>query len=406
MNKDGCETLLSRISGFALAEENEKVWFSCLKTNGLYEFDRTQKQVRLLTRFADEPLNKSYLYGTVVKVENLLIMGSAVADYRVAFYDLATDRLEYLELLPMKDSGSLKYTKETDFLKCYLHEENVYLFGFEYPAIVKVNVTTKEIAYLTDWVDKVKQKVKKPNAPERYLADYVTIGDFVWILCIYADVVLRLDLRTDEVEIIDICTDLDMHCGICYDGSFWLAGNNESANKLLKYDNEFLLQEEIEVYSARKDGDTYLYPQTDTLATYPLIDMGEKMLLFSSYPKHVYEFDKMIGKVKVHPAFEKLLETDDEMFCELGILAPRRKGDNICFITGNDFLWNEYDFVHDIMIRYEVRSGKEEELIKEMSKFLQNRVFMENKMVRKLGYKLTLPRYLEHMIYLPIIREM
>ncbi len=399
MNKDRCETMLSKIGGFSVAEENEKVWFVCLKTNSLYEFDKAQGHVRRLTRFTDEPSDKQYLYMTIVKIGNLLVMGSAMAEFRVAFYDLACDRLEYLELLPIKGGGSFNYKKGCDFIKCYAHEENVYLFGFKYPAIVKVNVKTREVTYLTAWVDEVKKKVKRQNASDRYLADYVVIGDFVWILCIYADVVLRLDLRTDEVEIIDIRTDLDMHCGICYDGSFWVAGNNENSNKLLRYDNDFILQEEIEVYTVRKDRDIYLYLQTDIWATYPLIDIGEKLLLFSTYPNHVYEFDKVSGKVKIHPAFEKLLKNDDEMFCKLSILAPRRKDDTVCFITGADFLWHEYDFVHDTMVRYEVRS--EDKLIKEMSRFLENRIFMENKIAGKLGYRLTLPRYLEYMISSP-----
>lgn len=394
---------LSRVGCASIVEEKERAWLLRLKTNELYEVDRINNKTKVLKRFTDGAMKGDFLYLAIEKVEDILILGSGTAS-NVAFYDLADGVCEYMELVPAVNDRKIKYTGACNFCKSCTYGNSVYLLGYEYPAILKIDMDTGEAAYLTDWVVEVEERISKPGVLKGYVSDYVIVDNIVWALCECTNVVLRLDLRTDEIEVMDICSDLDIQCGICFDGNFWVTGNNEYGNKLLKYDAQFVLEKEIEVYSAKAGDENYgLSLDKGHWATYPVIDLGEKFLLFSVYPSHVYEFDKALERVSIHPVFEELIDVRDERFYDLKILVPRRKGNFICFVTGNDFLWNEYEFIHDALIRYAVRTEDDERVLQEYGKVLTGRIIEEDNFIWDLGYKLTLPRFLEHMKYVSSI---
>ncbi len=390
---------LLKVGCAALVEDKEKAWFLRLKTNELCEIDRKNHEAKILKRFTDAPMIEDFLYLPIEKVGDILILAPGTASHLV-FYDLSNDMCEYIELAPIQDDRKLRYTGVCNFLKSYVQGNSVYLFGYEYPAIVKIDMATKEIAYLDAWVMEVEQRIKKVYASMGYVSDYAIVGNFVWMLCECVNAVLCLDLRTDKIEIIDICSDLVIQCGICFDGNFWVTGNNEHANKLLKYNNQFVLEKEIEIYSVKDGGEEYFLPLEEGYwATYPVLDLGEKLFLFSVYPSHVYEFDKASEQVRIQVAFEKLMEVRGEKLYDLKILAPRKKDNIIYFVTGNDFLWNEYDFIHDMVTQYEVRTERDEELLQGYSKFLGGKMIAEDSFVWNLGYKMTLSRFLRHAKY-------
>lgn len=405
MSKKGCGIPLSRLSCLAMVEEKEKAWFARLGANGLYEYDKKENHAKQLMHFSEYPIEKGFLYLAIEKVGNILVLAPALAS-KIVLYDLETGKAEYVDLMPVENGRKVRYVGDCKFLKCYKHGDSVYLFGFEYPAVLKIDVKTKQVIYFMEWVKEVEQRIKKRFVARGYVSDYVVAGDYVWALCECANVVLCLDLRTDEIRIVDICSDLDRRCGIWFDGNFWVTGYNERANMLLKYDAQFVLEKAIEVCSAKEDGDAYSLPQPYNLwLIYPIIDLGERFLLFSVYPRHVYEFDKMSQEVRISPIFEELLEICDEKFHDMGILVPRKKENLVCFITGNDFLWNEYDFVHETLTRFEVRAASDEELLRERSEFMIGKIFGENNKSWNLGYKLTLSRFLEHMAYVSKVEE-
>lgn len=402
MRESGYGLPLSRLGCLVMKEEKERAWFIRLETNELYEFDRINNKTKVLEHFTDEPVGENLLYQAVEKVDNTLVLGPGATSH-VVFYDLADGVCEYRELVLVENDRKVKRTGACDFYKSYAHGNSVYLFGYEYPAILKIDVDTRETVYLTDWVIEVEKRISRMSASMGYVSDFVIVDNSLWALCECANAVLRLDLHTDKIEVMDISSDLDIQCGICFDGNFWVAGNNEHSNKLLKYDTQFVLEKEIEIYSAKDSDEDYDFSiKKSYWATYPVIDLGEKMLLFSVYPCHAYEFDKVSEQARIHPVFEELIKDRDERLYGLKILAPRRKGDFIYFVTGNDFMWNEYDFVRNILTRYEVREECDEGVLKEYSNALAGKIVVEDSFVWDLRYKLTLSRFLKHMKYVSL----
>ena len=141
----------------------------------------------------------------------------------VVFYDLADGVCEYRELVLVENDRKVKRTGACHFYKSYAHGNSVYLFGYEYPAILKIDVDTRETVYLTDWVIEVEKRISRMSASMGYVSDFVIVDNSLWALCECANAVLRLDLHKDKIEVMDISSDLDIQCGICFDGNFWVA---------------------------------------------------------------------------------------------------------------------------------------------------------------------------------------
>lgn len=387
--------ILFRANCYEMVEDKGKIWFSWLKANGLCQLDTASCQVKILTRYADEPIDGFSLYSTIKKIGTMLVLGSASAEPKIVLYDLEKERSEYIGILPVKSlfrdgNEKVKYTGICDFWRSVSYGNCVYLLGYEYPGIVKINVATKEVSYLTEWVERIERKIKMTYVGSGYLAECVVIENFAWILCECAKVILRLDMQTDEIELMDIEASSERFGGMCFDGeNFWVGGYG---NKVFKYDRQLFLIEQIKIISEEQRSDILLF--------WPPIDIGDKIILFPSQAKHVYEIDKKTNKVSKNDYIEDYLKNQDMNLLWNKVLCPMKSGSIIRFITGADSLWNEYDYVKHSLNRYEVKTKLNEKLILKKSGGIRETIF-ENDHNGELGYDMTLSRFLQHLPYLP-----
>lgn len=386
--------ILSRANCYEMAEDKGKIWFSWLKANGLCQLDTASHQVKILTRYVGEPIDGFSLYSTIKKVGTMLVLGSASAAPKIVLYELEKGRTEYIDILPVKSlfrdgNEKIKYTGRCDFWRSVSYGNCVYLLGYEYPGIVKINVVTKEVFYLTEWVERIERRIKMTYVGSGYLADCVIIENFAWILCECATVILRLDMKTDEIVLMDIKAYSERFCGMCFDGeNFWVGGYD---NKVFKYDRKFFLIEQIEIIFEEQRCDAPLF--------WAPIDIGDKIILFPSAGKHVYEIDKKTNEVSRNDYIENYLKKQDMNLLWNKVLCPMKSGSIIRFITGADSFWNEYDYVKHSLVRYEVKTKLNEMLILKKSEGIKETIF-EDDYNWDLGYDMTLSRFLQHLSYL------
>lgn len=389
------KNILFRANCYEMVENKGKIWFSWLKANGLCQLDIASYQVKILTRYMDEPIDGFSLYSTIKKVGTILVLGSASAAPKIVLYDLEKDKSEYVDILPIKSllrdgNGKIRYTGRCDFWRSASYGNCVYLLGYEYPGIVKINVETKEVFYLTEWVEKIESRIKMTYVGSGYLADCVVIENFVWILCECAKVILRLDMQTDEIALMDIEAYSERFCGMCFDGeNFWVGGYD---NKVFKYNRQFFLIDQIKIIFEEQKSDASLF--------WAPIDIGDKIILFPSVAKHVYEIDKKTDEVSRNNYIEDCLKKQDMNLLWNKVLCPMKSGSIIRFITGADSLWNEYDYVKHSLTRYEIKTKLNEMLIVKKSEGIKETI-LEDDFNWKLGYDMKLSRFLQHLSYLP-----
>lgn len=149
--------LLCSESFFANAES---IWFSAFSHNGLYQIDRVSGCIKSVVKFPWEKGMASRLYGKVVQSGKRLVF-APLAAHSIAIYNQETHELKMLPLLKKVDRHTVDPDKSTKFWTLAAYKNKVFMFGWDYPAIVELDMDTETIHYHTEWMDDLNTKIPR-----------------------------------------------------------------------------------------------------------------------------------------------------------------------------------------------------------------------------------------------------
>lgn len=332
--------IYARAAALDMAEDSGRIWMSLLNRNGICEVDKETGHARLVKIFEGEELYKECLYWRVKKVGQYLIFAPGVAE-KIAIYDTLQDSLSYI---PLRTAGGncRQNQSEIKFCSMFRHGTDVYLLGYSYPAIVRINVKTMETTYITDWVEEVDAGIKEGDSDGYFSYGYAVSGDHVLFPMGCISAVLQLDLKTVNTKVIRLKTSMKGIGGLfSQDGDcVWMVGRGKGTNRVVCWDR---LKGQIKEFEA--DGvEDIQGPQSQMF--YEPVCVGDKMLLlpFSAACDSIYEMCVDTGEIKKSKIMEnslKKIEIGLWPWCR--IMAPVVQGNLLTFITGNDFCWHVHN---------------------------------------------------------------
>ena len=233
------------------------------------------------------------------------------------------------------------------------------MFGYSYPAILKLNVVTKEVKYLTGWVEKIEKRIARATDSRGYFLEGTVLGHYAFIPCGCTNAVLKLNFLTDQAEVIDLDVSVDGFGGLAFDGQdFWLVGRGGNSNCLICWNEEKHRLWEVVAGSCDEeyDGSTFWEPVCWNGAVY----------LFPLTDGDIYKADKRNGNMEISVC-EDFKYSDTGRQCQMlaGVMRPHLYGEKIRFITCHDFIWHEYDLKSGTLQSREIRVEFSEKLIHE-----------------------------------------
>jgi hypothetical protein len=129
---------------------NDKIWFSALNINGLFCADYKTGKAKFIGHFPSEyPIGDKmgvWLYWPVQHYNNKLIFGPANAN-DIIVYDIKINEFIKHELRSVSREDVV-YCK---FNSSILFENYIYFIPSLYPSIVRFDIETSEITYITEW---------------------------------------------------------------------------------------------------------------------------------------------------------------------------------------------------------------------------------------------------------------
>ena len=264
-----------RIKSTDICEENGKIWLSIMGMNGLVEIDLSTRKLKVLCKFEEEKNSLFNLYSSLVKIDNKIVLIPSAAE-KIAIYELNTKSVVYIKIKKVQDNRNEIYDTNAKFWKYYVDGKNVYLLGYYYPAIIKINTDTYKITYLTDWVKKLEKYIKKGDKRGYIGAGFAKINSKIYFPLQCYPGLLVLELETNKVWIKNIKSSLD---GIGTmggdDNNIWIEGKGNSFGVIAKMDINMEHIEEI--------GKVEKIKQTDySIPFWEPISYGNKIFLFPS----------------------------------------------------------------------------------------------------------------------------
>ncbi len=203
--------------------------------NGLYEVDLEQQTSRFMMLFPNEDLLGKRIYCSALCCDSMVYFIPMSGKY-ISVFDMKENKIEQL-LIPEPSGQCSFYKKSQKFSHAVLYEGNIYLFPFTYPGIIRMNVITRTLSVINNWIPKEGYffrggmyidgaHVYAPNGIDNRVLDFnmrdnraavyrigknnhggmciYKYGDWIWIIPRRKGAVVRWNIRSGEInEIVD-----------------------------------------------------------------------------------------------------------------------------------------------------------------------------------------------------------
>ena len=334
------DTLINRIYPYFTFDKINNPWFINLKTGICGK----------LSKDFDDITNISFLgidewgYSKAVDVH--------CVDDRLIFVSRWNDARPFIRIVGINGEPEKRILLKSLFIrkKCksepffsssIIDGDYIYYIGCSYPAIVRLNVRSLEIDYITDWVDEVDQDIKDDN-----ILGYSTAGVLeqdekrIYIPCSLTPGIIILDKENLKTEFRSLSIS---SYGLGYmcrynETSFLLSECGPWCNSIYLWDiktNEVIREWKVaknpnylsvSYILKSKNNDFYIFPwQNKGCTDLDIYCLKNNIIVKTGILENEYKSSGSLGIEIVYAAWE-----DDE---------------TLLFVTGNDLLWHRYNVI-------------------------------------------------------------
>lgn len=196
-------------------EYNGEIWFPSFWENGLFKYDGNN--TKYIGEFLGEEKDSLLLFGDVkVHKDNLFFIPAGAN--RIAYFDMIKKRFGNISY---EDKVKDRTTLKARFVVSVTNNDFMYMFPAYYPGILKMNLNSKEIVIIDDWISKELEKCTISD-DAYFRGDYIRQEETIYIPFCNAHAVLEFHLYDDTSIIHDVGT--QSYSTIASDGEkFWMA---------------------------------------------------------------------------------------------------------------------------------------------------------------------------------------
>lgn len=352
-----------------------KVYSPLFGGGALLKGDIESGETEVLCEFRKEANLEYYnMYNAIVRYGDNLIFVPASAD-ELAVYNLISKDVRYIGLKEVSAKGNEIYDRQSKFWNAVKTDEYLYMFGYYYPAIIRMNLVTFEIEYINDWVTKIDKHIP-PEDARGYIGNghYVEGSDII-VPFMCAPALLRLNTDTLSTEIELLNTSLDGMGTLSCDGEYiYLQGKGDSIGRFSKVSiiDRMVVFDGIQI----EDVERVDY----SVAFAPPVLAGDRLFLLPQEGKKAYELITSDMDL-INPAWGQfLIEFENEK--DQWISCVKIVGRKVYFITNHDKLWHEFDLETENIRHFEMLLPEKyvaEEMMKKISLSVENNVPLTEK---------------------------
>lgn len=316
--------------------DGDDLYFPVYGSDELVKASISTGKSEVLCKFSKNPEKEYFnLYNSVEKIANNLVFAPAGAE-KIALYNINNKEMSYIDLERFDIDGNEVYDDNSLFWKCIIDGEIIYLLGFYYPSIVRIDMTRMNVSYIREWIKEVNQYI--PSGDKR---GYIGNGCFIQgrevilpLMCAPALLHLNLDSLTTYVEVLNTKMD-GFGCMACDEEFLYLQGKGDSIGKVCKYS---IIKREVvvdEVLIEKLNRNDYTTAFSGTVLS------GRKWLLFPQEANNLYELntDTMMTEIPSWASFMDEYKNSTDHW----VLCAKLTGKKVIFVTNHDKSWHEYD---------------------------------------------------------------
>ncbi len=329
-----------------MVEDDKKIWMALANRNGICEIDKATHHARICKIFEEEPLDGELLYCHVEKVDNYLIFSPGMAK-KIAVYDLIRDEITYIPLRKI-DFHCKQVQNDSKFWNILCRNYNVYLLGYTYPAIIKINMLSMDVTYITEWVQEVEESISDGEISGYFGDGYIVINNTALLPLGCMNAVLELDFENDRTKLRKLDISMKGIGGLSSaDGEhIWMVGKGSGTDRVACWNIWEDTIKELKVPDVEEDGFDPFYAPVCT---------SSKIFFMPISAPFIYETDMSLGRIEKSNILERNFKELRYALCtDWKTMAARLCGDCLVYLTCDDFRWHEYNVVTDERKEYDI----------------------------------------------------
>lgn len=326
-----------RPMGVNIAEEKGKAWMALITKGGICEIDIVTHTAKIRKVFEERSLSKRALYSHLEKVgDKLVFLPDKSAE--IAIYDLECDSITYIPLrIPEYEYKECQDNQK--FSMALQYKSDVYLFGYSYPAIVKINTISEKAEYITDWLEEVDANIKVGDCYGYFSYGHVIRDNLALIPIGCMNAILELNLETACTRVRKLNVPMKGIYGLSSsDGeNIWMVGKGSRTNCLCCW--KVSTDDVKEIWLPDVNGEL-CEPFHAPICT------SSKVFLMPMDAACIYEFNIQTGNLRRNKVLEEQAHlANTPVWSWMKTWVPRLEGDWLKFIAGDDLTWQEYNVI-------------------------------------------------------------
>lgn len=226
-----------RLSCESIYEDEEYYWFSEVKFNGFYRVHKETMKSELVFRFPDENLQQERLHQQIKKIGDWFVFVPCWSQY-ITIYNQVTKEIKNFSLSRIDEMGRKYIFQHPSFSSVCWDGNEVYYIPHDYPAIVKLNLETQKLEYLTEWLDYLVKKHPKPDLDLPYFRDCFIKGDKMYLTSYEVNKIIIFHINTKEISYDIVSTESEGFSELIFNGqSYWAISVGENNPNIIFYRN-------------------------------------------------------------------------------------------------------------------------------------------------------------------------
>lgn len=272
--------------------EGEELWSFCDEFNGLLYANLKSGKVQILDSFPELPFSIYHAFGSVVKVDEILVFVPGIAD-AVYTYHI---RKKKFKLFPLPKEmpqilGKLKFNQAV------VHEDSVFMLGYSQPCIVRFDVTEEHMIYYGEWYQ---DYLRMGFGHEILLMDkeICVLESKIYFPPRNGDCIIEFDMKKCQCIFHDFNYVKDWYCSLYYDdGFFWTCGTKNRT--IIRMNDRFEVVEELSLRKVEPGMGNIPLMEGDAYFRFSY-KKGDFIWLFSDRFTKYIQVDIVKRKVSVH----------------------------------------------------------------------------------------------------------
>lgn len=249
-----------------LYDDGEVYWFTSLYFNALFKMDKHTWQVEFIGSFPNEKIDGYRLYSSILEYKDKLYFAPLRAK-EIGVFNKKSRAFSKIAF-EKENIGSLEGDTGWNFSSAYQYGESIYFIPHQRTFILKWNLKTETIDFLSDWYKSMQENNIDTGTSLFFRTcrkENVVYAPFNWI-----NYVMAFNLETEQAEVIRLGEGDAGYADICYDGrKFWMAPLK--GRKILQWDEKENVCEGYRIASEQTesflfwgceyfDGEVYFFP--------------------------------------------------------------------------------------------------------------------------------------------------